>query len=153
MNLGLKLSNLGGGADKSIIFPKKKDMIRQSLPHYWNYYQHSNDSVLIPHLGLSCHPISSPTYSYKFFLKLGGKKYSIDHCIDSLRLSIMCHGDMTFAPIIWSEIQGRMIPDFETLHTCRDYDALKNWANNRDASNPKRWPKNAERLRSSGNRK
>jgi Domain of unknown function (DUF3328). len=62
----------------------------------------------------------------------------------------MCHGDMTFSPIIWSDNGGRIIPDFEVVHTCRNYDALKKWANDRDSADPKRWPKNAARLQAEG---
>jgi hypothetical protein len=63
----------------------------------------------------------------------------------------MCSGDMTLSPIIWSEEKGRIMPDFEVDHTCRDYDALKEWANARDAANPNRYPQNAERLHAEGN--
>ncbi len=70
--------------------------------------------------------------------------------MDMIRLSLMCNGDMTFIPIKWSENRGWIKPEFETVHTCRDYDALRKWSINRDAANPERYLKNAERLRSKG---
>ena len=39
-----------------------------------------------------------------------------------------------------------MMPDFQNYHTCRDMDALKKWARDRNAADPKLWPGNAERL-------
>ncbi|KAF2651277.1 hypothetical protein K491DRAFT_568364, partial [Lophiostoma macrostomum CBS 122681] len=73
-------------------------------------------------------------------------KAHIEHCIDALRESIMCHADMTLIPMPFNENRGAMSPDFETLHTCRDYEVLKKWGQSRDATDPKRWPANAERL-------
>lgn len=45
----------------------------------------------------------------------------------------MCHGDMTFIPVEWSENRGWIMPKFDTVYTCRDYNALKQWTRNRDA--------------------
>ncbi|RDW82937.1 hypothetical protein BP5796_04428 [Coleophoma crateriformis] len=97
-----------------------KNMIRQSM--FYNreyYYPHRDESVLVPHL---------------------------EHCIDNLRESLMCEGDMTFYPMLWAENMGRVIPDFEVVHTCRDYSALKEWADNRDAATEGVWQKSAARL-------
>ena len=46
----------------------------------------------------------------------------------------------------WSENGNVMIPDFENVHTCRDFNALREWARGRDAADPELWPSNAERL-------
>ncbi|KAI4170497.1 MAG: hypothetical protein LQ346_008849 [Caloplaca aetnensis] len=69
----------------------------------------------------------------------------LDHCIDNLRESLMCTGDMTFSPTVWDSNKGRFIPDFEVEHTCRDYDALKKWSLAREADKD-RWRANAARL-------
>lgn len=45
------------------------------------------------------------------------------------------------------------MPDFEAVHTCRDYDALKTWSIARDSADPDRWPKNAERINAERNGK
>jgi hypothetical protein len=50
----------------------------------------------------------------------------------------------------FNENRGAMSPDFETVHTCRDYGALKKWSQSRDATDPKRWPENARRLNPDG---
>lgn len=50
-------------------------------------------------------------------------------------------------PIKWSENRNWIEPIFETVHTCRDYDALKTWSLNRDSADPDKYPKNAESLR------
>lgn len=121
-------------------------MIRQSLPYYWDYYPHNDRSILQPHLGTYYTGSKVQNYASKINLTFG----VVDHCIDNLRLSLMCTGDMTFAPIVWDRNKGRFIPDFEVEHTCRDYDALKRWSLARDSAQPERWRENAARLHGEG---
>ncbi|KAH8784569.1 hypothetical protein F5882DRAFT_294848, partial [Hyaloscypha sp. PMI_1271] len=52
----------------------------------------------------------------------------IDHCIETLRLSIMCHGDVTPLLIRHSAsgpLGGMM--DFSNHHKCRRFDKLLDW--------------------------
>ncbi|EGP86900.1 uncharacterized protein MYCGRDRAFT_104764 [Zymoseptoria tritici IPO323] len=72
----------------------------------------------------------------------------IDHCVDVVRESLMCTGEMTLVPVRWSENRGAPNPDFAVPHTCRDYEALRTWSLARDATDPARYPENARRLRS-----
>ncbi|OJJ42237.1 hypothetical protein ASPZODRAFT_155448 [Penicilliopsis zonata CBS 506.65] len=52
----------------------------------------------------------------------------IDHCIDTMRQSLMCSADIS--PIVWNwdpasqSAKGRA----STLHTCRDFEAIRQWA-------------------------
>jgi len=67
----------------------------------------------------------------------------------------MCAADMTMIPIRWSERRGWILPIFDVDHTYRDYETLKQWSLERDASDPARYPQvaariNAERLRVMG---
>jgi len=60
-----------------------------------------------------------------------------NHCVDVLRLTIMCHADVT--PVTMVDLvqnPGRRLPvgDFSTLHTCRDFDRILDWAR----TNPRR---------------
>ncbi|THC87174.1 hypothetical protein EYZ11_013378 [Aspergillus tanneri] len=57
---------------------------------------------------------------------------------------------MTFIPIKWSENRNWIMPIFETVHSCRDYDALKKWSSDRDAADPNLLYKNAARLHAKG---
>ena len=55
-------------------------------------------------------------------------KYKTDHCIDYLRQTIMCHGEVT--PITFEfipEIHG-LIAHHSTQHQCRDFEKIYNWA-------------------------
>lgn len=70
--------------------------------------------------------------------------------MDAIRLSLMCAADMTLLPVRWSENRGSPDPDFEAIHTCRDLDALRAWAVDRDAADENAWPKNAEKLHAKG---
>ncbi|KAE8332168.1 hypothetical protein BDV39DRAFT_200322 [Aspergillus sergii] len=52
----------------------------------------------------------------------------VDHCIESLRQAIMCSADV--APIVWSweDNEHRLKGHTDTLHTCRDFDLIRQWA-------------------------
>lgn len=69
-----------------------------------------------------------------------------EHCIDILRMSLMCFRDATVISQRWDENRGSSMRDFEAVHTCWDYNSLKTWSLARDPANPEPWPKNAERM-------
>jgi hypothetical protein len=52
----------------------------------------------------------------------------IDHCIDSIRQSLMCSSDISAISWSWSEDENRAKKDVTTIHTCRDFEAIKEWA-------------------------
>ncbi|KAH8678362.1 hypothetical protein BX600DRAFT_507313 [Xylariales sp. PMI_506] len=74
----------------------------------------------------------------------------LDHCIDALRESIMCAGDMTLIPVVWSANRNWIIPNFKTSHTCRDPNTLLTWAQSRDAEDPKKFVETSERYKKTG---
>ncbi|KAM4063786.1 hypothetical protein HRG_012516 [Hirsutella rhossiliensis] len=74
----------------------------------------------------------------------------IEHCIDSLRLSLMCTGDMTLLPVEWSANRNWLMPVFESVHTCRDFGELKAWAKNRDGKGARSVRENSQRYRKTG---
>jgi len=58
-----------------------------------------------------------------------------DHCIDMLREMIMCDTDVT--PVTFYDPLGMSnrklpMPDFNTLHTCRNFEAVLEWNNNNE---------------------
>lgn len=52
----------------------------------------------------------------------------VDHCIDTLRQTLMCHGDIALHTFDW--IPGRRIPwpNFNVVHECRNFEAIYDWA-------------------------
>lgn len=52
----------------------------------------------------------------------------LDHCIDSIRQSIMCHGDIATVYWQWMPVRQQPLPRLEITHTCRDFDAITDWA-------------------------
>lgn len=58
----------------------------------------------------------------------------------------MCAGDMTLLPYVFSKNLNGPMAFFETVHTCRNYSALRAWSMERDAGDTE----NAERLRKTG---
>ncbi|KAE8381317.1 hypothetical protein BDV26DRAFT_289584 [Aspergillus bertholletiae] len=56
------------------------------------------------------------------------KKTHIDHCIELLRITLMCTSDVT--PLLFIDephaFQGRT-PEFNTMHTCRNFWGIREW--------------------------
>ncbi|KAG2028572.1 hypothetical protein BDR03DRAFT_822552, partial [Suillus americanus] len=52
----------------------------------------------------------------------------LHHCIEMIRLNIICDADVTM--ITWDWVQGRDIPyppNFNTRHQCRNYEKILDW--------------------------
>lgn len=55
----------------------------------------------------------------------------LDHCIDSIRQSLMCSADVTPLPYVWWRKYDQLMPASAVTHTCRDFDAIRDWAKER----------------------
>ncbi|KAI8632404.1 hypothetical protein F5Y19DRAFT_492239 [Xylariaceae sp. FL1651] len=53
------------------------------------------------------------------------------HCLDRLRQSIQCRGDISVATYLWDQRQAFPIANFTSLHECVNWDALHAWAHGR----------------------
>ncbi|KAI1347180.1 hypothetical protein F5Y01DRAFT_329918 [Xylaria sp. FL0043] len=53
------------------------------------------------------------------------------HCLDRLRQSIQCRGDVSVATYIWGKRQAIPIANFTSLHECVNWDAIYKWSYNR----------------------
>jgi hypothetical protein len=54
------------------------------------------------------------------------KRLHMDHCLDQLRQSIQCHGDMTPAPLYFFAGDHVGLGIGQT-HTCRKWEPLREW--------------------------
>lgn len=66
-----------------------------------------------------------------FFLKLQKTVRlitALDHCLDYLRQTVQCHGDLTPMVFSWSEDAGRVVADWKEPHTCRNFNRVRSWA-------------------------
>jgi len=52
----------------------------------------------------------------------------LDHCIDSMRQSFMCSSDISPITWKWNETSQNARGQLTTLHTCRDFEAIRQWA-------------------------
>jgi len=52
----------------------------------------------------------------------------IGHCIDSLRMSLMCNPDLSILPWQWSDKRDQLLIKARVPHTCRSFDSIKEWA-------------------------
>ncbi|KAI1109340.1 hypothetical protein F5Y14DRAFT_456132 [Nemania sp. NC0429] len=55
----------------------------------------------------------------------------VDHCLDSLRLSLQCHSDTSLLTFKWVRGYAKPWPDFRSFHTCRNFDAIRQFAADR----------------------
>jgi hypothetical protein len=52
----------------------------------------------------------------------------VDHCIDSIRQSLMCSSDISTIYWQWSAEKHQVLPRAGTTHTCRNFEKIKAWA-------------------------
>ncbi|KAF7981257.1 hypothetical protein HWV62_34137 [Athelia sp. TMB] len=50
-----------------------------------------------------------------------------DHCVGSIRQSLMCNADVTAIPWRWDTRYNVSTPDFDVLHTCKNWERLREW--------------------------
>ncbi|KAH8821797.1 hypothetical protein F5884DRAFT_769083 [Xylogone sp. PMI_703] len=68
-----------------------------------------------------------PDY-YKVAGKPGTHQLHVEHCLDYVRQSIQCNADLTTMTFNYAPNRGQLVADFDTLHTCRNFDLLHSWA-------------------------
>jgi len=58
-------------------------------------------------------------------------KHHVTHCLDILRQQLMCTVDNGVLGQVWYQPPDKPLQafvDFNTVHTCRNFDAIRNWA-------------------------
>jgi hypothetical protein len=61
------------------------------------------------------------------FLRILRLTIMADHCVEMLRQFVMCHADVGLVTAHWIEQRARPWPDFNTKHTCRNFDGIWQW--------------------------
>ncbi|MCJ1251143.1 hypothetical protein MMC30_008374 [Trapelia coarctata] len=58
----------------------------------------------------------------------------MDHCIDTIRLGIMCHSDISLVTFDW--VDDELLPNanFHVKHECRNFEAIRGWAKEHQAN-------------------
>ncbi|KAF3763880.1 hypothetical protein M406DRAFT_357276 [Cryphonectria parasitica EP155] len=56
----------------------------------------------------------------------------LSHCVEMLRQTLMCHGDISLLTYNWVEGRSMPHPNFNTIHTCKKWDTLTKWNEGRD---------------------
>jgi hypothetical protein len=52
----------------------------------------------------------------------------VDHCIDALRMALMCHGDVSMQTYTWIDDYRQPWPNFSVDHQCRSWDSIQEWS-------------------------
>ncbi|KAI0514742.1 hypothetical protein F5B22DRAFT_228666 [Xylaria bambusicola] len=84
-------------------------------------------------------------FDYSFLRSFQGSEEMImrrvDACVQRLREVLMCSGDATpYLIMLTPEKKTKESPDFNTLHYCRDYDAILDWAKDNEAPSHGHFP-------------
>ncbi|MCJ1380834.1 hypothetical protein MMC17_003943 [Xylographa soralifera] len=61
-------------------------------------------------------------------------RFHVSHCLDILRQQLMCTVDIAvLGQVWWDKSSPKAYPDFNTRHKCRNFDAVRQWAKERQA--------------------
>ena len=52
----------------------------------------------------------------------------LDHCADLLRQKLLCDADTGVVTYNWVRHMSHPTPNFNTVHKCRDFEAVRKWA-------------------------
>lgn len=55
------------------------------------------------------------------------RKHDIDHCIETLRVNLMCFADVNVFPLRRKEGVAGDEPDYNTAHVCRNFEQIKEY--------------------------
>lgn len=107
------------------------NLLRQGLWYNYDYYQKKGEGAFendIPILKLHVCKLTV----WKELKEMLTFAASIAHCLDILRQQLMCTVDIGLMGKIWVHPEApEAYQDFNTKHKCRDFDAVKNWAEQR----------------------
>ena len=77
-------------------------------------------------------------YNYPYYKALGMHAFKnndeilqkhVSHCVDILRQVLMCNVDTGVLGQVWYDpTKPAAFPDFHTTHMCKNYDAVRQWA-------------------------
>lgn len=60
--------------------------------------------------------------------------YNSAHCLDILRQQLMCTVDVAvLGQVWWNKQKPTAYPDFNTKHTCRNFEDVRSWAEKHQA--------------------
>lgn len=77
------------------------------------------------------------------------------HCLDTLRQQLMCVVDVAVLGQVWYQPPGKALQafvDFNTVHTCRNFDAIREWAEKHQLPNQGDTPSDFLALPKAGDR-
>jgi hypothetical protein len=62
-------------------------------------------------------------------------KHHVSHCLDIIRQQLMCTADTGLLGQVWWDVnQPKAFVDFNTDHKCKNFDAIRQWAQERQIS-------------------
>lgn len=94
--------------------PRIQDYIRKSLyPEHYGHKIHDHDD------GNEFAPPGDPN---------DPPFDHLDHCINNVRQALMCNADLTPVVVQWDAETRRNWARLDVVHTCKDWDAVHQWA-------------------------
>ncbi|KAF6807364.1 tat pathway signal sequence [Colletotrichum sojae] len=89
-------------------------------------------------------------YNYQYYKDMGMHafknddnilKLHVSHCLDTVRQVLMCNVDTAVLGQVWANSPPAAFPDFHTKHMCKNYDAVRQWAEKLQAPELDKLPK------------
>ena len=87
---------------------------------------HNGVRSFIGHSAVRCVTISTG----EFYVK-ANEGIRPDHCLDTLRESIMCHADISLLTMRWGKTQPIPLANFSAPHECINWQSLDEWSQGR----------------------
>ncbi|KAJ3958936.1 hypothetical protein N0V92_004477 [Colletotrichum tropicale] len=115
--------------------------LRMGLFYNYEHYKFLDEGV--PDENIYTHYGKSLIASSKFNenkLRIDFGILNSDHCIDMLRMNLMCYADVTpalFVDPLSNRLRRDALPNWSSMHTCRDFDAILDW--NKHGPRSVRW--------------
>lgn len=80
---------------------------------------------------------------------------ALAHCLDILRQQLMCTVDIGVLGQVWYQPPDKPLQafvDFNTVHTCRNFEAIREWAEKHQLPDPNEIPADFLELPKEGDR-
>ncbi|KAF2122313.1 hypothetical protein BDV96DRAFT_640362 [Lophiotrema nucula] len=73
-----------------------------------------------------------PNYSTRLWTEMSNKpekvRAHLDECVETLRMSLMCHSDVHVFTFRDAPARGAASPDYASHHVCRNFAGIRQWA-------------------------
>ncbi|KAF7348861.1 hypothetical protein MVEN_01406200 [Mycena venus] len=112
--------------EEAVRLPNKTAPIPGDEDHYLVLLHVFHDLHCLNYIRRGLHPEHS-----RFNLSDSNVAFHLDHCVESLRRTLMCSPDLSLLVWQWEDERQLTLPQDTSAHECVNFDRLTEWAENR----------------------